>query len=336
MDSRLTQISIVYLLFPDEKTDTETTGVVDTIDTMGIVDNTEMTGTADAIETTEIVDDTETMGIVDGTEMNDTEERRKVRGKKKEAADKIRQMISNDQVGMDSDGDDDFESKDIDMEGGEKENEDTAGGETEKDVDRKWVIADLIEFPDPKSRMKNRYCIACDDNRVWRSYISLRDHFRSVHCGLTYDCSMCDPIRAYQNERDWRDHVDKCHVNTLDYMYDCNVLGCNNTFKTQGALDRHVALHHPSNRFQCETCKKDYATKYLLERHPCNSIEYVCRMCDKTFKTKDGFNRHRLYTHNKTKTFDCVKCGKSYQSPQARSYHVKRCAGAEPAEDDEN
>lgn len=200
-------------------------------------------------------------------------------------------------------------------------------------VEKTWSMSDLIEYPSEGSRLKNRTCIACPGGKLFATFTKLRDHFRFKHCGVSYDCDSCWPVKRYQNERDYRDHVDKMHIKTHEYKYECSIVGCNASFKKEGGLEAHVRMHHPTTKFKCDKCSREYSTVYLLRDHKCGgdaAVRYTCTLCCKNFFTKSDFAHHNLYTHKTgdVVVFRCVHCNKGFGSPSARSFHVRSCSGS--------
>lgn len=249
------------------------------------------------------------------------------------------EFVPGENLGESNDSEDDFEDDIKGKKGNGNKNKNTS------DEDRVWSLDDLVMYPYPNSKVKNRNCIACED-RVFPSWSVLRDHFRAKHLGVYYTCDRCLPVRRFQNYRDFCDHDKKRHEETNKYVYDCPKPSCSEAFRTQKQLDSHVVLHHPTTKFPCTVCGKSYATKYLLKDHNCSGEEepravYVCQHCTKEFYTRTNFNRHRLYVHEKKTSFTCVCCGKSFSSPQARSFHTQNCksastAGAAPLSDEKD
>ena len=77
--------------------------------------------------------------------------------------------------------------------------------------------------------------------------------------------------------------------------------------------------------FVCETCAKQFATKFSMLRH-CQIIhervkDYTCQ-CSKKFATKHQLKRHWMLKHTKTLPHKCTdECGKSVQSKKDLVHH---------------
>lgn len=79
----------------------------------------------------------------------------------------------------------------------------------------------------------------------------------------------------------------------------------------------------------CPDCGRNYINNIQLRRHRKECLKernFVCSMCDKTFKRKYHLRRHMSETHQVTRTeclkehFVCPICNKTFK----RNYHLRR------------
>ncbi|XP_069363861.1 PR domain zinc finger protein 5-like isoform X1 [Maniola hyperantus] len=148
-------------------------------------------------------------------------------------------------------------------------------------------------------------------------------------------------------------------------IFECQVCKCN--YETFGAMERHMNVHfrnyvckecgtgfvtksrfkvhskqHDEGSFQCETCKKVYATplklknhidivhkmvkrfkcmkcderfteylkrqKHMEETHGAAKLEYKCKVCDKVFDRQIRLSAHKKRYHLKQKDYQCELC----------------------------
>ncbi|KAH3823833.1 hypothetical protein DPMN_125656 [Dreissena polymorpha] len=103
---------------------------------------------------------------------------------------------------------------------------------------------------------------------------------------------------------------------------------CANTFKSDRGFKLHDKRHRGTGRFAC--CEKTFYTKQAFNRHRCSihGVEkpFPCEQCGKKFSTKDDLNRHvrreaHLDNHNVEKNFACDMCEKRYRHRSSLSKH---------------
>ena len=78
----------------------------------------------------------------------------------------------------------------------------------------------------------------------------------------------------------------------------------------------------------CETCGKNYKTKYGLNLHikskHSNSFKNKCSLCEKTFNQSVQYRFH-CATHLKVSIDKCAHCKSSFSSHGSLSRHLKTC-----------
>ncbi|XP_060086269.1 uncharacterized protein LOC132565628 isoform X12 [Ylistrum balloti] len=97
-----------------------------------------------------------------------------------------------------------------------------------------------------------------------------------------------------------------CRSSGAKHLMDCHHMGyvafckhCNKCFRSSGGLSLHQRLHPDSkgNKWcpMCTICDKHFQTEKHLQRHMkshSNSKPYVCSVCLKSYKHKEGFDVH--------------------------------------------
>lgn len=67
--------------------------------------------------------------------------------------------------------------------------------------------------------------------------------------------------------------------------------------------------------YVCETCGKDFASKYTykahVKTHEVRPRPFECSRCNKTFLSQQNLTQHER-THNGIKEYVCHQCGKIY------------------------
>lgn len=104
--------------------------------------------------------------------------------------------------------------------------------------------------------------------------------------------------------------------------------------KTEGEEEGETALEKRGPpRYQCEACKKSYATFSGLSKHKqfhCATHikkEFSCKYCDKTYTSLGALKMH-IRTH--TLPCKCKLCGKAFSRPWLLQGHIRTHTGEKP------
>ncbi|XP_077275208.1 uncharacterized protein LOC143904411 isoform X4 [Temnothorax americanus] len=97
----------------------------------------------------------------------------------------------------------------------------------------------------------------------------------------------------------------------------------------------HSADSHPNSEkkctpYKCEECGKVLSTSYnlLIHRNIHAGVRpYICSICDKSFRSTSGLNRHVRYVHDGVKNFACDVCGRHLASRASRDEHRRTHSG---------
>ena len=93
---------------------------------------------------------------------------------------------------------------------------------------------------------------------------------------------------------------------------------------------RHVkGIHLKIKEFKCDAC--DYASveKKSVANHrraihgyrtDPDNVDHVCDICEKSFANMESFRKHKLYIHDKVKSYSCDEC----EYAASRKDHLNR------------
>ena len=98
---------------------------------------------------------------------------------------------------------------------------------------------------------------------------------------------------------------------------------CGKKFPEQRYLDNHKLLH-AEKKFECELCKKMFATPEQLRKHSENHSEFkshVCKKCFKGFRTKLELSKHQL-EHSNVYPLRCDICQRGFLHDSQLEKHV--------------
>ncbi|KAG8452870.1 hypothetical protein GDO86_004604 [Hymenochirus boettgeri] len=156
------------------------------------------------------------------------------------------------------------------------------------------------------------------------------------------DCQECD--MKFTTMSNMKKHFNRAH-NRERFVYVCNFVGCNQSFKKHNQLKVHQCIHTGQKPFKCthEGCDKSFSVPSRLKRHekvhsgyPCNKENcsfvgqtwtlylkhvsecheepVICDVCNRTFKQKSYLKDHKR-THEKERTvYRCPRedCDRTY------------------------
>ena len=91
-------------------------------------------------------------------------------------------------------------------------------------------------------------------------------------------------------------------------------------------LEQHMRKKHKSFKYKCRFCPKTFRTKngqYKHKLYHTVGLRYMCKNCDKGFMFYGQYREHKnVHTSSTKNRFPCREgCDKSYGSTRARNYH---------------
>ena len=185
-------------------------------------------------------------------------------------------------------------------------------------------------------------CALC--NKTLKSKDSLNEHIAWVHEGKSqYDCSL-GSYKCAQNSR-MDEHIEEVHekknresvkssaVHEERKIFECQVLGCESRFTSNGDLRKHISKKHidmahekDKPEYQCTYCDFKFHSKTKLNIHiraNHEEIRFVCALCNKTFKRKDYLNAHIAWGHEEKSQYDCSLCSYKCEQKSRMDRHVE-------------
>jgi len=86
-------------------------------------------------------------------------------------------------------------------------------------------------------------------------------------------------------------------------------------FSSKNLLEEHMNTHTGVRPYKCDTCGKDFASKYTykshVKTHELRPRLFKCSQCNKTFMNQQNLNQHKRI-HTVRKAHICEQCGKIY------------------------
>lgn len=142
---------------------------------------------------------------------------------------------------------------------------------------------------------KKYVCDVC--GKSFRLRCAYHNHSRRHGTDFSYKCSFC-PYKGRYAE------LLKTHLRTHtgDYRYMCTECPARFLFKSN--LNSHM-LKHKEPQFKCESCKRAFHTKLMLQRHfeadHLGIKNHVCNICGKAFGYRNAMMKHQRHVHKREK-----------------------------------
>lgn len=109
-----------------------------------------------------------------------------------------------------------------------------------------------------------------------------------------YQCNKCKQI--FNLLGDFKQHMVGSHRYDCDMRYICTE--CGKKLKNQQKFEQHC-LAHGDPDFECNKCRKVFATKFTLRNHlKIHSRKFPCTYCTKSFTTGSQLNSHTTKCHS--------------------------------------
>ncbi|XP_021343987.1 zinc finger protein 91-like [Mizuhopecten yessoensis] len=132
-------------------------------------------------------------------------------------------------------------------------------------------------------------------------------------------CDRCG--RHFSEMRSLRSHM-KIHLRTE--FPKCEI--CDQSFKTKVVLQRHIRTYHTTE--SCDICGLQIHLQLmgnhkLAHEHENKSRDFICSICEDSFKTADSFRTHLEIHKNDDRPYTCEVCGKTYITVRNLKEHAR-------------
>ena len=115
----------------------------------------------------------------------------------------------------------------------------------------------------------------------------------------------------------------------------CPSPNCSKVFKHKQSLNNHKGkcsgCVEKTSKCTCDVCGKTFCRPYYLKAHKCKGDHeapsaLTCSISSKEFKKNWFLRRHMQQAHVK-KTFECIKCNKTFERKPFYKKHIINCNG---------
>ena len=183
------------------------------------------------------------------------------------------------------------------------------------------------EISKEKSKIRGKRRVICDHcNKSVKGLTSLKKHLKAHERNdfapqKNFDCTMCGHGK-YKSEDALQRHVANCHSGLV---YQCEL--CDNTSTSPQAKRYHIIRNHVAKSLQCNFCDQRFVGKGYLKTHIRIRHEKVkdkqCPHCGEAFQASRAFKAH-VNRHTDNRQFACETCGKAFLVESHLKEHTKR------------
>ncbi|KAI5740499.1 hypothetical protein M8J76_004446 [Diaphorina citri] len=132
---------------------------------------------------------------------------------------------------------------------------------------------------------------------------------------------------------DHHQHEEQCmpHESQDERTYHCPL--CSKQFSKLTTLKRHVGIHMKTQPVRCGYCGQFFLdlgrlNAHIRQRHTSNKkIYYKCDKCNKTYKSKYKFERHKNTHVTENSEYPCIYCRNMYKKVGLYKEHMKNAHG---------
>jgi len=119
-------------------------------------------------------------------------------------------------------------------------------------------------------------------------------------------------------------------------IFRCDI--CNACFSRDETLQLHIKTSHcESGEYKCPICEKSFSKKYHLKRHLTVhrsndsiseliriDVPFKCEICGMAFNKRNQIREHMVSVHNKNDLFKCTVCGDEFKTQHILRQHIKK------------
>ncbi|XP_046404035.1 zinc finger protein 814-like isoform X2 [Ischnura elegans] len=181
---------------------------------------------------------------------------------------------------------------------------------------RKKLAAHLFDEHKIELKVSKYCCRYCD--RKFAKKISMLLHYR-VHAEGRHLCLICGMF--FSSSIECAKHERKRHA--YERPFKCEQ--CGDQFSRRQQYQMHVKGHE---KYKCLTCNESFSaqvklTEHIRKGHEVEEFEakYKCEVCERPFHHQRSLVLHQRI-HKKEATFNCIECGKDFDSKKSYSRHM--------------
>ena len=171
----------------------------------------------------------------------------------------------------------------------------------------------------------NSLCPHCDQEFVEKHQRNKHEEY--AHGLKRLVCSFCDEVFATQQGLSNHEDMDHKEIQYRKEFWDILCPQCDQKFPEKYYRDKHVKYVHGKNRFECNLCEENFASKQALLYHKDvvhKKLSPVkCEECEASFATLISLKNHRKYVHSDKAKCKCFLCGAQFKQNKDLKFHIR-------------
>lgn len=144
--------------------------------------------------------------------------------------------------------------------------------------------------------------------------------YRSFHCavcGIKFDSLSSLKIHAQEHKEGYVSNAKDAFR-----LYECD--NCKKVFATKSVLERHILTHSHERQFPCLICGKRFKQAGHVKSHMLvhtGERKFECSICQRRFSLSNSLKKH-MYVHNGEKPYQCDVCGARFLEKRNLNGHL--------------
>lgn len=208
-----------------------------------------------------------------------------------------------------------------------------------KDTSKRYKSLQDIYLKKRIETLENNVYNCIDCNIEFKSLQEIGDHMTTHEMRLKWkNFVVAKNDKNIINEyiKDIKNIPFMSNVNVIsDNVYECKICSDKTQYINLEEISRHMLTKHNSNDiYRCFLCLKLVMTKrkfsvHIHTKHNLNKKDFICRICNKNYKTNHSLLTHikNIHSESRTKTneqLECDICKKKYTGINSLKLHMQR------------
>ncbi|XP_025986252.1 zinc finger protein 493 isoform X2 [Solenopsis invicta] len=171
-------------------------------------------------------------------------------------------------------------------------------------------------------------CEVC--NKSFKQLGHLSQHSLTHHDYRSFQCTVCgikfdslDLLKQHANSHKGdATSTTTSKIRDVYRLFECD--SCKKVFTTKSVLERHIFTHTQERQYDCKVCGKRFKQAGHVKSHMLvhtGERRFQCTVCSKRFSLSNSLKKH-MYVHNGEKPYQCDVCGARFLEKRNLNGHL--------------